>query len=44
MAFGISVIVGQAVSMYETFSTALYVIYSPVILFVALVAALMGLG
>jgi hypothetical protein len=44
MAFGISVIVGQAVSMYETFSTALYVIYSPVILFVALVATLLGLG
>ncbi|MCM2466993.1 hypothetical protein [Methanoculleus oceani] len=42
MAFGISVLIGQAVSMYETFSTALYVIYSPVILFVALVAALTG--
>jgi hypothetical protein len=43
MAFGISVIVGEAVSMYETFSTAQYVIYSPVVLFVALVAALTGL-
>jgi len=42
MAFGISVLVGQAVSMYETFSTALYVIYSPVILLIALVAALTG--
>lgn len=42
MAFGISVIVGEAVSMYETFSTALYVLYSPVVLFVALVAALTG--
>ena len=43
MALGISVLVGEAVSMYETFSTALYVIYSPVVLFVALVATLMGL-
>ena len=43
LAFGISVLVGEAVSMYETFATAQYVIYSPVILFVALVAALMGL-
>ncbi|WP_292366328.1 MULTISPECIES: hypothetical protein [unclassified Methanoculleus] len=42
MAFGISVLVGEAVSMYETFSTALYVLYSPVVLFVALVAALTG--
>ena len=42
MAFGISVIVGEAVSMYETFSTAQYVIYSPVVLFIALVAALTG--
>ena len=43
MAFGISVIVGEAVSMYETFSTALYVLYSPVVLFIALVAALTGI-
>ncbi len=43
MAFGIIVIVGEAISMYETFSTALYVLYSPVVLFVALVAALTGL-
>ncbi|KLK87337.1 hypothetical protein SZ63_12195 [Methanoculleus sediminis] len=43
MAFGISVLVGEAVSMYETFSTALYVIYSPVVLFIALVAVLTGL-
>ncbi|HOI14253.1 MAG TPA: hypothetical protein PLG75_10355 [Methanoculleus sp.] len=43
MAFGISVLVGEAVSMYETFSTAQYVIYSPVVLFVALVAVLTGL-
>lgn len=43
MAFGISVIVGEAGSMYETFSTAQYVIYSPVVLFVALVAVLTGL-
>jgi len=43
MAFGIIVIVREAVSMYETFSTAQYVIYSPVVLFVALVAALTGL-
>jgi len=42
MAFGISVIVGEAGSMYETFSTAQYVIYSPVVLFVALVAVLTG--
>jgi len=42
MAFGISVIVGEAVSTYETFSTAQYVIYSPVVLFIALVAALTG--
>ena len=43
MALGISVLVGEAVSMYETFSTALYVIYSPVVLFVALVATLMDI-
>ncbi len=43
MAFGISVLVGEAGSMYETFSTAQYLIYSPVVLFVALVAVLTGL-
>ncbi|WP_292395694.1 hypothetical protein [Methanoculleus sp. UBA303] len=42
MAFGISVLIGQAVSIYETFSTVAYVIYSPVILFIAFVAALTG--
>lgn len=43
MAFGISVLVGEAVSIYETFSTALYVLYSPVVLFIALVAVLTGI-
>ena len=43
MAFGISVLVGEAGSMYETFSTAQYLFYSPVVLFVALVAVLTGL-
>jgi len=44
MAFGISGLVGQAVLIYETFSTAVYAIYSPVTLVIALVAALAGFG
>jgi hypothetical protein len=44
MAFGISGLVGQAVLIYEIFSTAVYVIYSPVALVIALVAALAGFG
>lgn len=44
MAFGISGLVGQAVLIYETFSTAVYAIYSPAIPVIALVAALAGLG
>ncbi|MDD3933591.1 MAG: hypothetical protein PHP55_07010 [Methanoculleus sp.] len=44
MAFGISGLVGQAVLIYETFSTVAYVIYSPVVLIIALFAALAGFG
>ncbi len=44
MAFGISVLFGQAVLIYETFSTAAYAIYSPVALVIALVATLAGFG
>ncbi|PKL62582.1 MAG: hypothetical protein CVV31_05640 [Methanomicrobiales archaeon HGW-Methanomicrobiales-2] len=44
MAFGISGLVGQAVLIYETFSTTVYAIYSPAILVIALVAAFAGFG
>lgn len=42
MAFGLTVVVMEVVSMYETFTTDLYLIYSPVVLFVAVSAMLIG--
>lgn len=42
MAFGLTVIVMEVVSMYETFTTDLYLIYSPVVLFVAICAMAIG--
>ena len=42
MAFGLTVVVMEVVSMYETFTTGMYLIYSPVVLFVAVCAMLIG--
>ncbi len=42
MAFGLTVVVMEVVSMYEAFTTDLYLIYSPVVLFVAVSAMLIG--
>lgn len=42
MAFGLTVVVMEVVSMYETFTTDLYLIYSPVVLFVAVCAMAIG--
>ncbi len=42
MAFGLMVVVMEVVSIYETFTTEMYLIYSPVVLFVAVCAMAIG--
>lgn len=42
MAFGLMVVVMEVLSIYETFTTEMYLIYSPLVLFVAVSAMIIG--